>query len=548
MRFKQSTLRWVLKKSKPLVPSTIAVCILGMVSAICGVLVALQSKTLIDSAVSYNIESFTKAIIGLVGLIVIHFIGNAGFMKISANAAAKYGLRLQREVFDNVMHMKYKDITEYHTGQLMNRIGSDADSVISGIIGIVPCLFTFLTELVGAFIALYVIEPKFAILCFVMGLLVATGVAVFGKRLKRYAKECRTRSDEVNSFMMESIQNIIPIKSFLNEDKIVNKAKTIQKKALITIKKRNNANILARLSASFVFSFGYYLAMGWGAFSILSGSFSYGNLVAMLQLVNQIQNPFKDISSIIPQYYAVLASAERLIELSNREWDKAESKVPIPEFEKIKFENITFGYEDELIFENMNFEINKNQFCALVGISGIGKSTLLKLLLGIYTPNSGRILIVKADGTEEILSNKYRSLFSYVPQGNMILSGSIRDNVVFFNDNNDESKVIECLKLASLWEDVCEMPDGINTKIGENGTGISEGQAQRVAIARALYYDAPVMLFDEATSALDSVTEKSVLSNIRKMNNKTCILVSHKIATDEIVDIKAKIDNKNMVW
>ncbi|MBR0277141.1 MAG: ATP-binding cassette domain-containing protein, partial [Clostridia bacterium] len=181
-------------------------------------------------------------------------------------------------------------------------------------------------------------------------------------------------------------------------------------------------------------------------------------------------------------------------------------------------------------------------------ISGIGKSTLLKLLLGIYTPDEGKISIVYSDGSEEILSAKHRKLFSYVPQGNMILSGTIRKNVVFFNKTDDEQKVIKCLKLAGLWDDVCEMTNGINTKIGENGTGISEGQAQRVAIARALYYNAPIILFDEATSALDNETEKNVLYNIRKLNNKTCILVSHKPAAEEITDLKVEIESRKIKW
>lgn len=549
MKFKKPTLNWVLEKSKPLIPAMLVICIIGMISSLCAVWIALQSKTVIDNAVLGIRSDFIKSIILLVIIILMQFLLNGIYMKISSDTVAKYSLRLQREVFNDVIHMKYKDIISYHTGELMNRISSDAETVMCGILGIIPNVFTFAAGIIAAFIALYIIEPYFAIMCVILGLSVAAGVLLFGKKLKHYSKECRKRSDECNSFMMECIQNILPIKSFLNEEKIVENSAEIQKRAYISLKKRNNANIVARLSASFVFSMGYYIALGWGAFKIMNDTaFSYGKLIAMLQLVVQIQSPFKDISSIIPQYYSMLASADRIIEISSKEKDIEDTKEDIRDFEKIKFEGITFGYNDELVFENADFEIDKNNFYTLVGISGIGKSTLLKLLLGIYTPDEGKISIVYSDGSEEILSAKHRKLFSYVPQGNMILSGTIRKNVVFFNKTDDEQKVIKCLKLAGLWDDVCEMTNGINTKIGENGTGISEGQAQRVAIARALYYNAPIILFDEATSALDNETEKNVLYNIRKLNNKTCILVSHKPAAEEITDLKVEIESRKIKW
>ena len=283
-------------------------------------------------------------------------------------------------------------------------------------------------------------------------------------------------------------------------------------------------------------TFGYYFTLAWGAVKISLGLASVGTLVAMLQLVSKIENPFKGLSSILPQYYAMSASAERILELlelpeeTRRETNKDSGEV-YSSMSELEFKDVTFFYSDdkEKVFDAFSHTIKKGEFVAIRGTSGIGKSTFLKLLLGVLSPSEGEIRINLKNGSSISVSDVDKKLFAYVPQGNMILSGTIRENILFGSkDEVSEEKIKEAAKTACVWDIIESLPDGLDTVLGEKGAGLSEGQIQRIAIARAIYYDAPVLLLDEATSALDESTETQVLKNIKAKTDKTCIIVTHK--------------------
>ncbi len=540
MKEKNLTLQWIKKISKPVITGVILISILGMFNSLCSVVIALQSKEVVDFAVSKNSEQLMTSVVVLVLLIALQFLLSFLYMRISANIVAKYSLSLQKNIFSGIMNMQYKKSTEFHTGELLNRITVDSDVVMCGIIGIVPSLVAFATGIVASFGALLVIQPMFALTCLVVGLMVGGGAVLWGRRLKRITLECRRWSDKSNSFMMECIQSLLVIKSFCNEKNVVSHAGVIQAETYRALKKRNSNNVLASLTAEFVFTFGYFLALVWGAFGIVTSSISYGNLMAMVQLVGKIQSPFKGVASVVPQYYQMLASAERLMDVIG----SAEECVPSKcrrDFENICFNRISFGYNDEYILKDADLKINKGDFILISGMSGIGKSTLLKLMLAMYKPDKGNITVNYSDGESCELNTDFRSLCSYVPQGNMVLSGTVEENVVFFSGETDTDRVKLCLKMAELWEDVLKMPDGQMTLIGENGLGLSEGQVQRLAVARALYRDTPILLLDESTSALDVETEAKMLENIRKIKGKTCVLISHKKNAESYMDRKIVI-------
>ena len=291
-----------------------------------------------------------------------------------------------------------------------------------------------------------------------------------------------------------------------------------------------------------VFSLGSLYAMVWGAYRLLHGSMTFGALTAVLQLVNQVQTPFASLSSVVPQYYSMIASAERLMELENLKNDMVadsgiECDLLYKNLDKIVFTDVTFHYDERnRIIENFNYEIKKEEFIAIKGISGIGKSTLLKLLLGVIVAQSGKIELVLKDGKTVPVDNSTRGLFAYVPQGNMILSGTIKDNIRFFKEDITDEDIKNACTLSGMDAFLTTLPDGLDTVIGEKGIGLSEGQVQRIAIARALISGSPVLLLDESTSALDSDTEKDVLTNIKNLHEKTCIIVSHKQAAFDICD------------
>lgn len=546
LKKKNPTLQWIKSISKPVIPGICIISIIGMMNAFCGVLLALQSKDVVDCAVAQNRDGLVGAAILLGVLILLQFILSFAYMKTSADIVAKHILKLQRQLFSDAVNMQFEHASSMHSGELLNRITIDSDVVMCAVIGIIPQILAFVTGVVSAFGALLIIQPSFAILCAGVGLIVGIGAAFWGKRLKKHTLICRKWSDKGNSFMLECIQNLLVVKSFANEKRVVNHAKSIQDNTYKALKKRNNNNIMASLAAEFAFTFGYFLALGWGAFGIAFGTLSYGNLMAMVQLVGKVQSPFKGIASVIPQYYQMLASAERLMDIVQFTEDK--NPTDISDFKSIELKNISFSYnKEETILKNADLTVNKGDFILISGISGIGKSTLLKLLLAMYNPQDGEIILTDANNIKHKLSANFRNLFSYVPQGNMVLSGTVAENVVFFGENADSEKIEKCLKIACLWDDICEMPDGVNTVIGENGVGLSEGQVQRLAVARAIYRDVPILLLDEATSALDAVTEAKMLDNIRKMKDKTCILISHKKGAEEYMDKKIIINNGELI-
>lgn len=547
MEVKKTTFQWIKSISKPVMPGVAAISILGMLNAFCGVILALQSKNVIDSAITHNYDVLINAVALLVCLIMVQFLLNFSYMKISADIVSKHSLKLQRHIFANVVNMDYATVSCMHSGELLNRITTDSDVVMCAIIGIVPQIIAFATGVVSAFGALLIIQPLFAVVCAVTGVVVGIGAVLWGRRLKKYTLMCREWSDKGNSFMLECIQNILVIKSYANEQSVTNQAEEIQKNTYKVLKKRNINNILASLAAEFAFTFGYFLALGWGAFGIAFDTLSYGNLMAMVQLVGKVQSPFKGIASVIPQYYQMLASAERLMDIVQFAEEKTDCN--ISDLETIEFENISFSYnKEEKVIKNATFKINKGDFILISGISGIGKSTLLKLMLNMYKPDEGKIVLRDEKGNVYTLNNGCRKLFAYVPQGNMVLSGTIEDNIAFFSNDIDSNKIEDCLKLACLWDDVCDMPEGVKTYVGENGMGLSEGQVQRLAVARALYRDVPVLLLDEATSALDVKTEEKMLENIRNLNNKTCILISHKKGVEKYMDKKIIIENGIIIY
>ena len=299
------------------------------------------------------------------------------------------------------------------------------------------------------------------------------------------------------------------------------------------------------------FNAGYLFALGWCAIKVSMKAMTYGTLTAVLQLISQIQTPFVSITKMFPQYYAVLASAERIMEIENITneesiYEKIDVKQTYDKLESIRFNNIKFNYGRETVIEHGDAMLNKGDFVAIRGISGIGKSTLMKMLLGVFKPQQGTIDICLENGKTIQASPDTRCMFSYVPQGNYLFSGTIRENILMINPNASDEEVSQALKLSEIEDFIEKLPDGLDTVIGEKGLGISEGQAQRLAIARALISNAPIILLDEATSALDKNTEEKVLDNIKKLNKKTCIIITHKAAALEVCNREFIIKDKQL--
>lgn len=522
------------------------------ISASLTVVYADFSKRIINAATEeHSMERVIQCAIGFLILITVQLILNLVSASFADRCKARIEVTLRKHILDSVIKKDYQGVTKYHTGEIQNRMTNDVTTISEGFTSILPDLIYFVVKLVCAFIYLVVIDKFFTLVFVVGGFAVLIFSLMFKKIVKKLHKKVQESEGTVRSFIQEILTSLLVIKSFNVENKVEKEAEDLMELNYRTKMKRRMFSIMARAGVSASFNLGYVFALAYGAYRLVNG-IDYGTVVSMLQLVNQIQQPFASLSNMLPKYFGLLASAERIIELDkiNDEFEHNNSDInAIDTYDKLKsinFENITFGYDRDVILDNTSLKINKGDFVAIMGISGIGKSTLLKLLLGVFRIDSGSITLDVGDETIPVDCHT-RKMFSYVPQGNFLLSGSIRDNLTFINSDVTDEEIKEAVRISCADQFVYDLPQQLDTVIGEHGIGLSEGQLQRLAIARSILSKSPIMLLDEATSALDEATELRFLKNLKEMQDKTCIIVSHKTAALEICNKHIKIIDSKIV-
>lgn len=462
----------------------------------------------------------------------------------SERLRAKMISSLRSRIFSKILLSEYASTQTYHSGDLLNRLTTDVQQVVSVSVGFAPSVCEIAVQCVGSISALMTIDPLFTGVYVASGLCLGAITAIFRKKIKEKQKEVLQADGEFRSFMQEGISSVMTLKAYGAEKKSFDKANTF---AQTYYKKRQERNYI-NTAMSFIFSllsnFGLILAVVWCSVSILHGNNDYGSILSVILLLMQLQHPFTSFSSLIPAHYARLASSERLSEIDALSCEQLESDDNktyrlYETFSDIVLKDICFTYGRETIFDHASATIQKGDTVCLVGHSGAGKSTVFKLLLNVFTPTAGALCVRLQNGDIEPLTARERGLFAYVPQGNFLFSGTIYENLTFFADNREktslEADIKEALRIACA-EFVWELPEGLQTLLQENGEGLSEGQLQRLTIARALLSNRPILLLDEATSALDGETERKLLENIKALQNKTCILVTHRPAALEIAN------------
>ncbi|MBP3359556.1 MAG: ABC transporter ATP-binding protein [Clostridia bacterium] len=528
---------WIIRNGKACLPSIIALAVLATALSLLALQFTLASKSVLDIATHQQEGDLFTACAVLVGLLFVQLVLQISVSFINVQANAKLDIELKRHVFKTLISKDYMSVSKYHSGELLNRLTSDINVIIGGIISIVPNICLLLTSIIGGFIILFRLDRFFALVVLTVGPLLLICGKLYSRRFKQLHKDCQLADGKTRSFMQEALQNILVIKSFNNQNDILGHNEQLQRNTYKLKIKRVKISVFAHICMYLIFNAGYYFALAYGSYKLSKGMITFGTVTAMLQLVGKIQSPFKDISSMIPQFFSVAASVERIMELENMKDDAiGGSTCSYDKMESIVFENVCFGYEpDKPVLTDASFTVNKGEFVVIGGESGIGKSTAIKLMLGIMRPDSGRAY-VKTSGGDVELGCGTRELFAYVPQGNLILSGTIRDNVAFGKKDASDEEIIEALRLAQIWDYISTLEHGLDTELGEKGLGLSEGQVQRISIARAILYGAPVLLLDESTSALDEKTEIMLLETLKTLTDKTCILISHKKAAFDFCD------------
>jgi len=546
------TLKWLSDTSKKERVKMIVLILSNAFFSVLSILFAFAIKGILDGAEKGDSQKLLFYSIGIGGIVVLQFAFRFIIAGLTEHIRGKLEMQYKTRIFSQILTKKHDKINGYHSGELMNRLTSDVSVVSEGITSIVPSVVAAIARLVCAVIALVLLDWIFAVAFTVAGVLVFLVVGLLRGKLKSLHKRTQETDGKVRSFMQECIENLLAVKVFSVNDKIEKQAETLQEKNFKIKMKRKNYSVLGHATYNFIFSAGYLFALIYGACIMLTNpvAMSYGSLSAILQLVNNVQVPFMSLSNVFPKYYAMLASAERLMEIEDVESESSsEFKNGRDLYENMKgitVSNVSFAYDRDIVLDNADLYINKGDFVAIHGSSGIGKSTLMKLMLGVYPTNDGEIFLETKDGKIN-LDGSTRTLFSYVPQGNMLFSGSLKDNVTFIKTDASQEEIDYALKVSCAKEFVDELPNGLETLVGENGVGLSEGQVQRIAIARAVLCNAPVILLDEATSALDEDTERRVLANLGEMKNSTLIIISHKKAAFEICNRKIKIVNKKII-
>ncbi len=520
-------------------------CFLTSFVSVGYIALALLSKRLVDIATKQSDGKFYLCVLFILLTVFLQLVLNAVSSHLSVLASGKMAVYLRQRIFDNLYKKKQSEVQKYHSGELLNRFISDCDITVNSACGILPTVFATISKLVAGSVALLTLDWRFALGLITVGICIPAAARLVNGKYKKLHKAYQTSNGEIKSYFQELLVNMPVVKSFATTTPA---KKKLNKTLLHNLSLKLKRNVLAVLINSSMYTFftaGYFLVLIWGAMGISKGIVTYGSLIAFLQIISQLRAPMQNISGIFVQYTSMMASAERILEL----FDLNDELLPLGEemknaatsvFTEITAENLTFTYGENTVLKDCNFTIPRGSIAIITGESGKGKTTLFNLLLGYLEANSGSLTLDK----KYDINASTRALFSYVPQGNMVLSGSILENLTFCNDSVTKEQIAFATKTAVLDEWLNTLPEGLNTKIGEHGLGISEGQAQRIAIARALLCDTPILLLDEATCSLDSKTELALLKNLKNLSDKTVLLVTHRNIDDSIADMRLHLENK----
>lgn len=538
----KSTVRWILKLSKPIIPYMITITIINSFLSLIGVYNALVSKSLIDCAISHNTSGVIKWLIVMATIMIGKMILSPFTSMMSTKTTNNFNHDLQLKIYEHISYSDWLSLSKFHSVSLLTRISSDVNTISSTILNTLPNLVSLLITFIASLSTLIYFAPSVAMAAIIMGPLLIVISKLFGSKLKILYKLIQEETIKYKSFMQETIQNLMIVKTFCMEKNNIEKLKSIQKNQYDLAMKNVKLSIASGLSLNFSSTLVYFIIFCWGAINISNGTSTYGTFTAMLQLYNNVQGPLSSLAHLFPSFVGCIAAAERLIELENL---PKENLFLLPSKEMfsthtITFNNVSFGYKKETpIIKNLNFTINSGEIIGLVGSSGEGKTTLIRLLLSLIYCDEGTIKI-----NNELLNREHRKLISYVPQGNTLFSGPILDNLMYGNPDATKEDIMQALKDSCSEEFISSLKDGINTHLGEKGIGISEGQAQRIAIARALLRKKPILILDEVTSSLDVNTERKILFTIKNLkHNPTCIIITHRQSALTICNSVYKLSN-----
>ena len=552
----------------------LAVC--QVAHGLCGVAYALMLRGLVDSAVAGDAAGFWGWAGATTLLVAAQLSIRAVVRWLSELCRASLENALKLRLFDALLRGDYGRVAAVHSGEWMNRLTSDAKIVADGVTDIVPGATGMAAKLVGALAAAVWLDPRIAVVLLPGGAALVLFTFLFRRVLRRLHRRIQEADGRLRSYLQDRLGGMLTVRSFAAESTSLAGAAEFTDSHLEARMRRNRFSNLCNIGFGAVMSGAQLGAIVWCGYGILTGTMSFGTLMAMAQLVGQVQAPLANISGYLPRWYAMLGSAERLMEVEGLSSDAGRDHAPtgmqasspvggdaqaLPladmlalyesGFSAVGLDSVSYAYwptadgvldmskdEMQLAVNGVSLEVRKNEFLALAGESGCGKSTTLRLLMGAYEPDVGKRYLLMRDGTRMPLDLTMRRLFAYVPQGNQLLGSTVREAVSLGDpgESGDDARLWEALRVACADEFVSELEGCLDAPLGERGAGLSEGQTQRIAVARAVFSESPILLLDEATSALDAATEARLLQNLRSLTDRTVVVVTHRPAALEVCD------------
>ena len=527
--------RWILGYSRRYKLAILFYTLLGIFSTSLGLVASVAGKYAIDIITGYQTSKLGLLLVIMIGSAMFSLIFSNLINRISAKLSISINNDIQADIFDQIIDVDWKAISKYSSGELISRFNSDVSTVSSNAISWLPTIVIALYNFVATFILIWHYNRVMSLLAFASAPVMVLMSKYFIGKQRQYARKAKEMSSKMMGFEVETFYNFDNIKSFGVMGAYGQKLRQWQAKVKKLTLEHNLFTIQTNVFMSLLGMAVQYSAFGYCLYLLWGHQITYGTMMLFMEQRSRLSGAFNRVVGLVPSFLTSSVSAHRIRELID-----LPREVHIPESEQlralaengfeVRMKDVDFAYEsDRPVISDSEFYARPGEIVALVGPSGEGKTTMIRLMLGLIRPDRGTAFLRASDGTEVEMNADSRFLFSYVPQGNAMLSGTVAENLRMVKEDATDAELEEALRIACAWDFISRLPEGVNSPVGERGRGFSSGQAQRIAIARAILRDAPILLLDEATSALDVATERQVLRNIiRQRSNKTCIVTTHR--------------------
>ena len=524
----KSTIQFLRYTSKGFRGRIALIILIGLAEVAFSLAFVWYSKLIIDTATGVREGELLSYAILFVILKILQILFRLFDIRMRRMTEVRMGNAIRYSVFSHLLYTRWQELSSMHSGDMITRIIKDTDDVIEMMVTAIPLTIVATTQFAGAVVLLYILDPILALILGVGMPLLGIFSKLYYTHMRKYSLEVKESESMITSMVGESLLNQVVIRSFEQQENQLNRLDKLQSKLHESVHKRTNVSIFANLMMGLTFNGGYITAFLWSTYGLAKDTVTFGMVTAYLQLVSRIQRPLFNLIRLLPSIVSAKTAVERLIFLTGFKLEDNDNKILLEGDVTLKIENLTFAYSEDTnpVLSDFSMVVKPGTMVAVMGETGVGKTTLLRLLLALIKPDSGNITI-EDESQVATVSESTRSNFVYVPQGGSLFSGTIRENLLLGNEEADDDELSRVLHIASA-EFVFELPDGLDTVLGENGSGLSEGQAQRVAIARSLLRPRKILLLDEATSALDNETEHRFLKNLKsEIGDRTVLFITH---------------------